>query len=210
MKFVYLIICLLIIIGIVLNFPKKKGFKIGIFGSVSKKIEPNSNLYNNIVYLAKNLPKNREYILPNAKSGVVGLILNELDEGMNDKVITYGSYFFKEQYINRNYKVIMKKTVIEYEQGMLGNSDIYIFLPGGIGSLFEFLTSLFLMIEKVNNKPIFIGNIDGFYDPVLKYIYDLEKKGYLRKAVHQKIKDKVKVFNNTKDLIKELENQGFN
>ena len=194
-----ILICLIIIC--VFNYPRKKIDRIGIFGSVSKEVEPNSLLYKNIVNLAKNLPNDKFYITPNTKKGILGILLNNVNPEIRDRFITFNSVFFKDNEVNTNYKIINTKNILEYEKILFDTSKLNIFLPGGIGTFFEIISSIFLLAEGVDNEYILILNIDGFYESIFTHIDNLHKNGYLRNNVYKKFIDKVHVFDNSEDII---------
>ena len=62
------------------------------------------------------------------------------------------------------------ETMHERKKMMFDLSDAFIALPGGIGTL-----------EGYHQKPVGILNVDGFFDPLLTFLSDMEKNGFLRK-----------------------------
>lgn len=53
------------------------------------------------------------------------------------------------------------------KQAMLDKSDYIVALPGGIGTFDEFFDLLTLKQLKRHNKPMFLLNVDGFFEPLL-------------------------------------------
>lgn len=68
---------------------------------------------------------------------------------------------------------------------MASLADGFIALPGGIGTfeeLFEVWTWAYL---GYHNKPVAVLNVDGFYDPLLKFLDHTRDQGFLRSASHE-------------------------
>ncbi len=82
-------------------------------------------------------------------------------------------------------------------------ADIFFIAPGGIGTMDEFFQVLTLRYLKRMDKPIYILNIDGFYDSLLAFMDDLVKKG----AVGEGIYDLYEVVDSVEDtkIFEELE-----
>lgn len=76
---------------------------------------------------------------------------------------------------------IVYTSFMDRQNGLVYSSDVYLVLPGGIGTLFELLQVLTLNdVEKVNKKVI-LYNIDGMYDPFLEMMFNLIEKGMVDK-----------------------------
>jgi len=74
----------------------------------------------------------------------------------------------------------------ERKKMMFDNSDGFLTLPGGFGTLdetFEMLTWIQIGLHK---KPIVLLNTDGFYDPLLSFIDHAVNAGFVRPE-HRKI-----------------------
>lgn len=78
--------------------------------------------------------------------------------------------------------------VTERKRYFLETSDIFIALPGGIGTLDELINIINMMRAGIHNNKILILNIDGFYQPLLNQLeimveYGFLKDKYLRKVI---------------------------
>jgi len=81
--------------------------------------------------------------------------------------------------IQKGDEIVKVKDLRERKEKMLKYSDGFITLPGGIGTLDEFLE---IMVEKqigFHSKPMALLNINDFYSPLLKQLSLLEKEGFL-------------------------------
>ena len=95
---------------------------------------------------------------------------------------------------------IITKSVNERTDNMIEKADILLFLPGGIGTIYE----LFTAIEKKRNneydKPIYIYNETGFFDDILQIL----DKIYKEKFSSSKDCKNYEVINERNRLLKEI------
>ena len=66
--------------------------------------------------------------------------------------------------------------------------DAALVLPGGFGTLDEFFEMLTWNQLSIHDKQLFIMNTDGFYDHLIKHIYQLERNEFLYEPVDKRIK----------------------
>jgi uncharacterized protein (TIGR00730 family) len=66
---------------------------------------------------------------------------------------------------------------------MFRRSDAFIVLPGGYGTLEEFMEVLTLKQLGYHDHPIVILNVDGFYDTLLSFFEELRDGRFAREAV---------------------------
>jgi predicted Rossmann-fold nucleotide-binding protein len=205
MKYKYIslfIICIILILLAVLFFYYKNDKKtICIFGSVSKDISNDYSLQNDLKYLALNLNTSKyNYILPNTKKGPIGYILDNIKDEDKSSVITTYSTVFDKNNINKTYEVKMFNDPIDFEEYMIKNSNIFIILPGGIGTLYEISFLLFLIdVSNVNNKIIFY-NKNNYYDFIINIMERYHETGYLRDNIYNKYKSTTFFVNNIEDI----------
>ena len=65
-------------------------------------------------------------------------------------------------------ELIITETMRERKATMFTRADAFLVLPGGFGTLEEFLEVLTLRSLGYHDKPIALVNTDGFYDPLLE------------------------------------------
>lgn len=63
---------------------------------------------------------------------------------------------------------------------MMTQSDAFIVLPGGIGTLDELFTVAAAGTLQYHQKPIILYNIKGFWDSLINCLDDLQQKGMIR------------------------------
>ena len=100
-----------------------------------------------------------------AHGTVIGIIPNFLTEA--------------EPVIQDLSELYVVESMIERKEMMVDLSDIFIVLPGGIGTieeLFEVWTGNHI---KAYTKPIILVNLDGFYDGLLAFANEVRSQGFL-------------------------------
>ncbi len=75
--------------------------------------------------------------------------------------------------------------------------DSAIILPGGFGTLDELFEMLTWNQLSIHNKKIFILNSGGFYNHLIKHLYQLEEDGFL----YDKLEKRVTILKSPSELI---------
>ena len=88
-------------------------------------------------------------------------------------------------------KVIMSKLV-----------DGYITLPGGFGTLDELFEALTLNQLHIEQKPVGLLNVNGFFDATLAQLDKMVEEGYLK----QTNRNMLLVANSVNDLMQKMNN----
>ena len=201
------IIILYIIHPLFKQYYTKTKKQVAIFGSVSKNIDNDSILKQELSLLASQLTNKYDYTIPNSNTGVIGYFLDKLQSNEISKNIqtTYVKSLSSE---NRNtyYKINYFDTIMDFEDDMVKNSDIFVFFPGGIGTLFELSYTLFVLLERIQNIHIILFNAQGEYDFIIDKIEVLHNDGYLRPEVYELYKQNCIVVTNAKEIITILNN----
>ena len=66
------------------------------------------------------------------------------------------------------------------KQLMMDQSDAFIALPGGIGTIDEIFTVASSATIGYHNKPVILYNMKGFWDSLIALLDDLQAKGMIR------------------------------
>lgn len=86
---------------------------------------------------------------------------------------------------------------------MVDQADGICILPGGFGTMDELFEVLTLRQLKIISAPVVIVNIDGFYNTLHQFLYEMVGEGFL-KPYQMKL---VSFVNSVDDVIPELERQ---
>jgi len=73
---------------------------------------------------------------------------------------------------------IITETMHERKKVMLMNADAVVVLPGGAGSLDEYFEALTWRQLGLHSKPIFLLNVDGFWDPLQSLLAHVVDEGF--------------------------------
>lgn len=84
------------------------------------------------------------------------------------------------------------------KQKMLDHSDVIVALPGGVGTYDEFFDLLTLKQLKRHSKPMYLFNIDGYFQPLL----NLFEHGVVQNTIKTDNYDLFQVANSATELIK--------
>ena len=155
----------------------------------SSKPKNNSNIEKEVNQMIKIVfSKKLELIYGGANIGLMGQISNNLIRlggkvtGVIPKILS------KKEIINKNIsKLIIVEDMHERKKTMYDLSDAFIVLPGGIGTLEEFAEVVTWKVLGIQNKKIFIINIDGYYDFLLKQFNVMKDNDFLYTDIFQEI-----------------------
>lgn len=72
------------------------------------------------------------------------------------------------------------ETLAKRKETMMAIADVFIALPGGVGTLDELFEVITLKSIDRLNAPVIIYNVNGFYDPLLTQLQSMQKQGFIR------------------------------
>lgn len=73
---------------------------------------------------------------------------------------------------------VITETMHERKKVMFMNADAVVVLPGGAGSLDEFFEAVTWRQLKLHSKPVYLLNINGFWDPLIALIQHVVDQGF--------------------------------
>jgi len=79
--------------------------------------------------------------------------------------------------------LVIVETLAERKQKMTEASDLFVAIPGGIGTLNELIEMLTLNDLGLQAKPVILCATDGFWDPFAALIERFEAYGVLRPSI---------------------------
>lgn len=156
--------------------------KIFIGCSASKDID--KSYYDLCKPLVEEVLKENDLVFGACHSGLMALTY-DIAKSYRQKVIA----ICPERYIDDLKEMdcdeeIITKKVNERTDALIENSDILLFLPGGIGTTYELLTAIEAKRCHDFDKPIIIYNPNHFYD----HLIDFFEKLYEEKIAYEKDK----------------------
>jgi uncharacterized protein (TIGR00730 family) len=77
-------------------------------------------------------------------------------------------------------ELVVVDTMHQRKHLMFVKSDAFVALPGGLGTLEEFVEQLTWAQLQQHQKPIVLANIDRFWDPVLALFAHMTSEGFIR------------------------------
>ena len=102
---------------------------------------------------------------------------------------------------NPNKKILVSNLFLRKKK-MISLSDVFIVLPGGIGTLDELFEVMALNYLKINNKKIVILNFNNYWDPLKRLIENMKKNEFIDK----KNEAHIYFFNTLDKAIKFIQN----
>ncbi|WND02155.1 TIGR00730 family Rossman fold protein [Temperatibacter marinus] len=78
-------------------------------------------------------------------------------------------------------ETIITKNMHERKNHMFEKSDAFIVLPGGLGSMDEFFEMLTWAQLRLHCKPIYLFNVNGYWNPLLSFLDHLIDAGFADK-----------------------------
>lgn len=151
-------------------------------------------------YFAEN---NITMVYGGGKIGMMGIIADAI-HAKNGKVIgVIPKLLEHEEVVNREVsELIITKKMSERKVIMSKLIDGYITLPGGFGTLDELFEALTLNQLHIEQKPVGLLNVNGFFDYTLQQLDVMVKEGYLK----QKNRDLLLVDKTVNGLMKQMQN----
>ena len=137
-------------------------------------------------------------------TGLMGAAARGIREAGGDVIGVAPHFMHKFEPIFDCTRTIETKTMAERKSVMEKTAEAFIVAPGGVGTLDEFFQILTLKeLGLLDDKPIIIFNIDGFYDTLRDMMKSLNERGFLR----ENLLDMFTICNTADEAVEELERQ---
>jgi uncharacterized protein (TIGR00730 family) len=129
-------------------------------------------------YFADN---NIELIYGGGKIGMMGILADTILEKGGTVTGIIPKLLQKEEVLHPKVKQMrITKTMSERKMLMSKMTDAYITLPGGLGTLDELFEALTINQLFIEQKPVAILNVNGFFDATLLQLDKMVEEGYLK------------------------------
>ncbi len=113
--------------------------------------------------------------------GLMGEIARSvLDHGGHITGIIPGFLGERERMLTEAQELIVVEDMHQRKQLMFAKSDAFVALPGGLGTLEEFVEQLTWSQLGRHTRPIVLANIEGFFDPLLVQFDSMVTEGFIR------------------------------
>ena len=135
------------------------------------------------------------------KIGMMGVIADTILENNGEVIGVIPKLLKKEEVVHTGVEeMIVCKTMSERKVIMSKLIDGYITLPGGFGTLDELFEALTLGQLHIEQKPIGLLNINGFFDATLQQLDKMVAEGYLK----EKGRNMLLVGTSVEDLMQKM------
>ena len=149
-------------------------------GCSSRDDIPNKYYDNCKILLDKLFNKKYDLVFGACNKGLMGLSYNAaLSNGSNITGIYPKAY--EDEAKELKGEMISVITVNDRTDKVISEGDILLFLPGGIGTMYELFTAIESKRALEHNKKIIIYNVDGFYDNLLLFLDKMFNEGFISK-----------------------------
>lgn len=128
-------------------------------------------------YLEELLREN-DIIFGGCSTGLMGLAYNITKEYGN-KVTGISPNIFKSDLDNIDCdQKIITDNISRRTEGLINEADALIFLPGGIGTIYELFTAIELKRSHEFNKPIILYNSNQYFTKLLDFLSTMYEEGF--------------------------------
>lgn len=86
----------------------------------------------------------------------------------------------REHALKDGQELVVTRDMHERKQMMFDRSDAFVAMPGGLGTLEEVIEQMTWAQLGQHRKPILLGNIDGFWQPLLTLIDHMRELAFIR------------------------------
>jgi uncharacterized protein (TIGR00730 family) len=89
----------------------------------------------------------------------------------------------REHMLLEAHELVVVENMHQRKHLMFMKSDAFVALPGGLGTLEEFVEQLTWAQLEQHQKPIVLANIDGYWDPLLSLFAAMRQEGFIRRGL---------------------------
>lgn len=150
-----------------------------IFVGCSSRDNIPSKYYDNcIILLDKLFSNNYDLVFGACNKGLMGLAYNAAISHNSDIIGIYPDAY-KDEARELHGTMLSVNSVNDRTDKVIEQSDILLFLPGGIGTVYELFTAIESKRAGEHNKPIIIYNIDGFYNNLFLQLKEMCSENFV-------------------------------
>lgn len=86
----------------------------------------------------------------------------------------------RERMLREVQELVVTDTMHERKMAMFEKADAFVALPGGVGTLEELVEMTTWAQLGQHHKPIVLGNIEGFWEPLLRLLEHMRAEQFIR------------------------------
>lgn len=145
---------------------------------------------------------NHRLVYGGCSTGLMGILSNAVTKSGGEVCGVFPNNVLKD---SEELNLEMNETLFvdnmhDRKKEIIERSDLFVILPGGFGTLDEFFEVLTLKSIGVNNKPLYIVNLNGYWNTLIMLIENVCANEF---ACHKK-KLHYYVVENVRDIFKDL------
>jgi len=147
----------------------------------SSKPKNNDSMLKIINKLSEIIIRNNfRMIYGGAKIGIMGMLAKKIIEKNGEVIGVIPEVLKKKEIVySKLTKLHIVKNMHKRKKLMYELGDFFIVLPGGVGTLEEFLEILTWKVLGITKKKIFLINFEGFYDHILNQFKIMNDNNFL-------------------------------
>ena len=174
--------------------------KIGVFCSANGQIDP--DFFRATEELGRWLATNgHDLVYGGVNQGLMECIAKAVSEGGGRTIGVVPTIVEKSGRTSQYVEVeIPCDNLTDRKQLMMDQADVFVALPGGIGTLDEVFTVAASFTIGYHQKPVILYNIKDFWRPLIRLLDDLQQRGMVRGEWQQYIN----VANSLEELAESL------
>ena len=124
---------------------------------------------------------NLSLVYGGGKLGLMGIIAKAVKDNGSKVISIIPNYLNKSSItFSESDEIHETKDLFERKRKLVQYSNILIALPGGIGTIDEIFDALALFALGESEKPIFLLNVDRFWDPLIELLNHLKENKMIR------------------------------
>lgn len=162
--------------------------KIGVFCSANGQIDP--DFFRATEELGRWMARNgHDLVFGGVNQGLMECIAQAVHEGGGRTIGVVPTIVEKTGRTSQYVEVEIRcDNLTDRKQLMMDQSDVFVALPGGIGTLDEVFTVASSATIGYHDKLVVLLNLKGFWNPLIQLLDDLQQRGMVRGEWQQYIK----------------------
>lgn len=154
--------------------------KIGVFCSANGQIDP--DFFRATEELGRWLAQNGyDLVFGGVNQGLMECIAHAVHEGGGRTISVVPTIVEKSGRTSQYVEVEIRcDNLTDRKQLMMDQADVFVALPGGIGTLDEVFTVAASATIGYHDKPVILYNLKGFWNPLIALLDDLQQRNMVR------------------------------